>query len=272
MTTPRSGALGRDTRSDAAHDTTGARRWLHASGAAWFVAICLSLAAVSALASGPMQSLVPFGLALLPAVIALALAWREGHGAVRRLLRTLTIRPQDRRWYLVLLLPVGWALTVLGVAIVLGQPVSGLFDRLTPTALIVPLVVLLPAFAEELAWRGYAVPRVTMVTSPLRAALVLGVPWALIHIVLQLPGGMNEGTAILPGVVALISYSVVLTWVYLGTGGSVLMAALVHMGLNGVVPLMSGLDPVLAWDLRAIVAALIAVAIVALGGFRRRAS
>jgi hypothetical protein len=54
-----------------------------------------------------------------------------------------------------------------------------------------------------------------MVTSPLRAALVLGVPWALIHIVLQLPGGMNEGTAILPGVVALLSYSVVLTWVYL---------------------------------------------------------
>lgn len=269
MTTPRSGALGRDTRSDAAHDTTGARRWLHASGAAWFVAICLSLAAVSALASGPMQSMVPFALALLPAVIALALAWREGHGAVRRLLRTLTIRPQDRRWYLVLLLPVGWALTVLGVAIVLGQPVSGLFDRLTPTALIVPLVVLLPALAEELAWRGYAVPRVTMVTSPLRAALVLGVPWALIHIVLQLPGGMNEGTAILPGVVALLSYSVVLTWVYLGTGGSVLMAALVHTGLNGVVPLMSGLDPVLAWDLRAIVAALIAVAIVALGGFRR---
>jgi hypothetical protein len=35
---------------------------------------------------------------------------------------------------------------------------------------------------------------------------------------------------------------------------------------------MSGLDPVLAWDLRAIVAALIAVAIVALGGFRRLAS
>ena len=268
MTFPSTGAVERDAGSDASPDTTGTGS-LRASGAVWFVGLCLSVAAASAFASGTMQALVPFALAFLPAVIAIALAWREGHGALRRLLHSLTIRPHDRRWYLTLLLPVVWALAVIGIAIVFGQPATGLFDSLTPTALIVPLVVFLPAVAEELAWRGFAVPRVMVVMSPLRAALVLGIPWALIHVVLQLPGGMNESTAVLPGFVALMSYSVILTWVYLGTGGSVLMTALVHTGLNGVVPLMSGLDPDLAWDVRAIVAALIAVAIVGLGGFRR---
>jgi uncharacterized protein len=268
MTVHSTGALGRDAGSDASPGTIGAGS-LHASGAVRFVGLCLLVAAASVFASGPIQALVPVALAFLPAVIAMALAWREGHGALRRLLHSLTIRPRDRRWYLVLLLPVVWALAVVGIAIVLGQPGTGLFDNLTPTALIVPLVVFLPAVAEELAWRGFAVPRVMVVMSPLRAALVLGLPWALIHVVLQLPGGMNEGTAILPGIVVLFSYSIILTWVYIGTGGSVLMAALVHTGLNGVVPLMSGLDPDVAWELRAVVAALIAAAIVGLGGFRR---
>ena len=270
MTVPTTGAAGRDAGIDATRGT--AAGWLRASNAAWFVGLCLLVAAISTLASGAMQAIVPFALAFVPAFIAIGLAWREGHGAVRRLFHSLTIRPQDRRWYLVLLLPVAWALAVIAVAVAVGQPATSLFDRLTPTALIVPLVVFLPAVAEELAWRGFAVPRVMVVMSPLRAALVLGIPWALIHVVLQLPGGINESAAILPGIVALFSYSIILTWVYLGTGGSVLMAALVHMGLNGVVPLMSGLNPDLAWDLRAIVAALIAVAILGLGGFRRFAA
>jgi uncharacterized protein len=270
MTVPTTGAAGRDAGIDASPGT--AAGWLRASGAAWFVGLCLLVAAISTLASGAMQAIVPFALAFMPAVIAIGLAWREGRGALRRLIHSLTIRPEDSRWYLVLLLPVAWALAVIAIALALGQPGTSLFDSLTPTALIVPLVVFLPAVAEELAWRGFAVPRVLVVMSPLRAALVLGIPWALIHLVLQLPGGVNESAAILPGIVALFSYSIILTWVYLGTGGSVLMAALVHMGLNAVVPLMSGLDPELAWDLRAVVAALIALAIVGLGGFRRFAA
>jgi membrane protease YdiL (CAAX protease family) len=270
MTVPTTGAAGRDAGIDASPGTTAG--WVRASGAAWFVGLCLLVAAISTLASGAMQAIVPFALAFIPAVIAIGLAWREGHGALRRLLHSLTIRPQDRRWYLVLLLPVAWALAVIAIAVALGQPTAGLFDHLAPTALIVPLVVFLPALAEELAWRGYAVPRVMVVMSPLRAALVLGIPWALIHVVLHLPGGMNESAAILPGVVTLFAYSIVLTWVFLGTGGSVLMAALVHMGLNAVVPLMSGLDPELAWDLRAVLAAVIALTIVGLGGFRRFAA
>ena len=85
MTVPTTGAAGRDAGIDASPGTTAG--WLRASGAAWFVGLCLLVAAISTLASGAMQALVPFALAFLPAVIAIGLAWREGHGALRRLLQ-----------------------------------------------------------------------------------------------------------------------------------------------------------------------------------------
>jgi membrane protease YdiL (CAAX protease family) len=242
---------------------------LPASGAAWFVALCLVLAAVGAALSAAMPAVVPFALALGPAFIAIGLAWREGDGALRRLLRLLITLPSDRRWYLVLLIPIGWALATIAVAVALGEPSAGLFDELGPTALIVPLVVLIPAFAEELAWRGYALPRAMTIMSPLRASLLLAVPWMAMHLVLHLPGGTLASAALWGTVVSILAYSVILTWIFIGTGGSVLITALVHTGLNGVVPLMWGVDSDAAWAIRAVLAGIIAIIVVALGGLRQ---
>jgi hypothetical protein len=38
-----------------------------------------------------------------------------------------------------------------------------------PAVLIVPLIVLVHAFAEEIRWRGYAVPRSLTAMEPMRA-------------------------------------------------------------------------------------------------------
>src|SRR6187402_1506876 len=76
--------------------------------AAWFVAITLGFAAVASvavIASGAQPTLLAFALALSPAVIAIGLAWREGHGAVRRLFHQVTVRPLNPVWYLALLIP-----------------------------------------------------------------------------------------------------------------------------------------------------------------------
>jgi uncharacterized protein len=234
----------------------------------WFVGLCMALAAGSAAASAAIPQLVPFVLALGPAIIVIALARREGDGAVRALAGTLLSRPARARWYLVLIIPIIWALGTVAVGAALGQSEGALFRDLLPSVAIVPLVVLLPAFAEELAWRGFAVPRLTASMSPLRASLLLAVPWTVMHLVLMLPGGMNEGTALWPAALSLVAYSVLLTWIFVGSGGSVLLTGLVHAGLNGVVPLMRGIDADASWAIRAVLAAVIAIAIVALGGFR----
>lgn len=238
----------------------------------WFVGITLAFSfavTVAAVAASADPNLLAFPLAFAPAVIAIGIAWWEGSGAVRRLLRQLTVLPSDPLWYAVLLLPVAAFTAVDVVAVALGEPVAGLFDDLFPRILIVPLVVLLPAFTEELAWRGFAVPRALTAMSPLRTALVLGVPWTLIHVGLFLPGQMNAGAAYWSMATQIMSMSVILVWVYLGTGRSVLMAGLVHALFNGLVPISGGVDPDVAWALRGIIWPAIAILLVVLGGFRR---
>jgi uncharacterized protein len=242
-------------------------------GAAWFVGITLAfaaLASVAVIASGAQPTLLAFALALSPAVIVTVLAWREGHGALRRLFHQLTVRPMNPAWYLTLLIPVVSYLAVDAIAVALGTPAAGLFDDVFPAVLIVPLVVFLPAFAEEIAWRGYALPRTLTAMSPLRAAIVLGIPWALIHVPLSWPGQMNSDIAVWSTVSQVVSYSVILTWIYVGTGGSVLMTGLFHTLLNGLVPLNNGVDPNLAWEIRGVLFPIVAILVVALGGFRAR--
>jgi uncharacterized protein len=231
-----------------------------------FFALSLALAAFAYIAALP-PALMPFALAAGPTVIAIALAMREG--AARRLFRSLTIRPRRAIWYLALIVPLVWAFATVGIAVVLGQPTIGLFDKVFPAIVIVPLVVLLPAFIEELAWRGFVMPRLMSVMSPLKAALLLAVPWTLVHVILFLPGQQYDFLAIWPMVLSIFAYSVILTWIYIGTGGSVLMTALVHALLNGLAPLMAGFDNDLSWAIRNILAAGIAIGLVAIGGFRQ---
>ena len=92
-----------------------------------FIALCLVLAGIAFLPAMPTD-VAPFVLALGPLVVALGLALVEGNGAITRLTRTLTVIPQNRLWFLVIVLPVVWAVTVLIVAIVAGAPAAGLFD------------------------------------------------------------------------------------------------------------------------------------------------
>jgi membrane protease YdiL (CAAX protease family) len=250
--------------------TTGLLATDHVRRAATFVGLTVAAAvgSAAAAAAGVVPALLPFALAVTPAVVALGLARREGHGAARRLLRSAVTGPTDARWYLALLVPILGTLAVIPLAVALGEPATNLFAKAVPGIFIVPLVVLIPAFTEELGWRGYALPRLGTAVSPLAAGLILGVPWALLHLALFLPGQMYEGIPIWPSLVGVMSLSVLGAWVYVHTGGSVLMTGLFHALFNGATPLMSGVDTDVTWQLRALVFAGIAVAVVAFGGFR----
>ena len=63
-----------------------------------FAGLSLGLAAAATLGGVP-PALVPFVMALGPTVFALLFAWREGDGALRRLLAMAVRRPNRRAWY-----------------------------------------------------------------------------------------------------------------------------------------------------------------------------
>lgn len=142
-----------------------------------------------------------------------------------------------------------WVLVSLGVALLLRLTVVLLGLVFFPEysfqpGLVTPLLLITFIFAagEEIGWRGYALPRLLRSRSPLAAALLLGLPWALLHLPLTLPGKLSAGTPPAAQFLILMSLSVLLTWVYLGAGGSLLAATLLHGGQNALAILNDGLS------------------------------
>jgi uncharacterized protein len=177
----------------------------------------------------------------VPAIAALlAAALTGGRGALRELGSRLVRWRVGWQWYLVVILgPAAFSLAVAGVYTLLG----GSWSEAAPTALLEGPLLFLPLFlliltltdglGEELAWRGFALPRLLTRYNALVASLVLGVIWALWH----LPLVWTEGNAMYQQPIWLLlvditAKSVLFTWVFLHTRGSVLIAMLFHGATN----------------------------------------
>src|SRR5207237_10612319 len=109
--------------------------------------------------------------------------------------------------------------------------------------LLFPVPFLVPkclrgALNDEPCRRGFAVPRLPQRWSPLVGSIILGLLWAAWHLPnyfrpdwSTVNGGVSfSGIAVFAA--ATVTFSVVLTWVYNHTGGSILMAIVVHASIN----------------------------------------
>jgi membrane protease YdiL (CAAX protease family) len=201
------------------------------------------------------RNVTPFVLVIIPAAAAVAVSGASGgRREVRALVSRLFVWRVNARWYLVALgIPVAEKLAVDTAGTLLGFTTPGrLLGALSVSALVVPLVVLVPALLEELGWRGFAVQAaLDDGRSPAWAALVVGLIFLMLHVPLYLPGNLYEGLPIWPLPLILLSQSVLLTWIYLRTS-SALLAGLMHAAFNATVPLTWGLDAAWVWQARAV--------------------
>ena len=90
------------------------------------------------------------------------------------------------------------------------------------------------SLGEEIGWRGFLLPELLKRMSPLAASLVLGVVWGLWHLPIDLYAsfGVQGLGAILMRVIYVLPLSVLFTWFYLKSKGSLLIALLLHTSLN----------------------------------------
>lgn len=169
------------------------------------------------------------------------LAAIEGRkGGVRELLRRGLIWRVGIRWWIFALL--AFAPLIVGAlylrSLMGGQPVD--WSKLDPLASIPQLLlilIILAGFGEEYGWRGFAMPRLQARYSALGSSLIIAFFWSLWHIPLYfIPGEGQNDWMLEAGFVSpflgyttfLIAWSIIYTWVFNNTRGSVLLAAVVH--------------------------------------------
>jgi membrane protease YdiL (CAAX protease family) len=174
---------------------------------------------------------IPVVIVFIPALMAIFLAaLSEGKAGVRSLLGKLAQWRISLKWVVMaLMLALVIRLTMSIIALGLGM-ISTIHIRPGGPAQFVILALILFIFAipEELGWRGYALPKLLERRSALAAGLIIGVLWGSLHLALLLPGLMNEGAPAFPTVLALVGGSVLFTWLYVNSGGSVLLTTLFH--------------------------------------------
>jgi membrane protease YdiL (CAAX protease family) len=88
---------------------------------------------------------------------------------------------------------------------------------------------------EELGWRGYLLPALQATRSGLKSSMIVGVIWGLWHIPLYWnapPDGINPIDFLLEFCLYTVGLSVIFTWLYNRTSGSIIPVALLHACLN----------------------------------------
>ena len=214
---------------------------LKRSSVLWFVVITVALSFGTYFLPLPVEQkslLVPILLVLIPTLVCLSIVLlTEGRQGIRRLLSTIH---GVWKWALIGA-GVGTLLrvAVLITGIMLGTSIQA--DLSSPGTAFVILATIPLAWFEELGWRRFALDRLLKSRSPLEASLLLGFPWALIHLVIILPGMMSVGAPAIPQTLVLIALSVILTWAYVHSRGSLLAVTLLHGVQNGLVVINRGL-------------------------------
>jgi len=246
--------------------------FLRERAVAIFCVVTVALSFATYLLPLPREALA-FVLVAIPTLMALILAVvTEGLAGIGRLLRQLGRWRVGLRWYVVALglgLALRLAMSLLGLA--LGLIPSLQLRPLSPAEFVLlALLPLLPAFLEELGWRGYALPRLLERYSPLAAGLILAVPWAVIHLALHLPGMMYDGLPPVATLLQLLGLGVILSWFYVQTR-SVPLAALLHLAQTFFGVVNEGLGSVEQSWLMAVVYVLAAIGLTLVAGpaFRR---
>jgi membrane protease YdiL (CAAX protease family) len=92
-------------------------------------------------------------------------------------------------------------------------------------------------FGEETGWRGFALPRLQARHSALVASLLLTIGWAVWHVPLFFyrPGYLGMSAAGIAGwLFSLVTGSVLLTWLYNGSRGSLIVVAIFHAAIDVV--------------------------------------
>lgn len=167
-----------------------------------------------------------------PAIAGVTLVWRHfGREGVGSYLQRLRMWRAPGAWWIFLLLGIP-AVKYVGAAIngTAGDfpfsPWYGLLPALALALFIGPI--------EELGWRGVALPLLQRRFAPLWAGLILGGFWAVWHAPSFLLSGTPQSAwSFGPYLIGVLALSVIITPLFNAARGSILIAMVFHLQVNG---------------------------------------
>ena len=173
-----------------------------------------------------------------PLIAALLLTFinEGGKGVINLLKRAVDLR-FNKLWLIpvFLLLPVIIGGSLL-IAILSGEPTPEIFWLKEPLSLVIVFfgVLLMGGpLQEEFGWRGYALSRLQLRFNALISSLIMGTVWFIWHLPLFFISEeayyQSPMLAVLP---AMILLTILFTWIYNNTGGSIFTALIFHTTYN----------------------------------------
>lgn len=195
----------------------------------------------------PFAAALPLSalMAIVPMTAALILVLGQGGIPATRafLARAFDCRRGKAATWIIAttLMPAAFAVTS-GLIWLSGTPLPPL--HLLPLGTIVPAfaIFFMGAVGEELGWQSYAFPALTKHYSALTAALIIGVVWALWHVIpfaLMGRGAMWIAWQSL----GMVCMRVIIVWLVTSVRQSIGVAVLFHMMSNSVWGMFADFDP-----------------------------
>lgn len=180
----------------------------------------------------------PAAFGPLVAAIGLTLFQQGWKGTFALLKRGIDFRFKKVWLVAILLLPPVFFGGGTLLSILSGATESDFSVVLNPSYAIIAFFVILftgGPLQEEFGWRGYALPRLQSCFSALTSSVILGFFWWLWHLPLVfIPGRFMTDNFLLflPLSVEITLTSILFTWIYNSTNGSVLSTLLLHAAMN----------------------------------------
>lgn len=197
---------------------------------------------VLVLLSVPLNLWTNIPVILGPTVAAFVMtAVMEGKFGIRRFLKRFVLWRVSLVWYLLVL--VGIPIIFVLSAIILPGALASFHALPLNSWLLYPVTFILvllfggPLF-EEPGWRGFALPHLEQHWGPLGGSLILGILWATWHFPLYLVplwASQNAGlslSSVSVFTLGVIAFTLIITWVFNHTRGSLLTVILLHASIN----------------------------------------
>jgi membrane protease YdiL (CAAX protease family) len=214
----------------------------------------------------------------LAAVIVAGLA--RGKPGIRALLRKVCIARVGFRWYaFAFFIMAGVSIAAIPLTNQWGAspaiplvspelPFPGPLGLLAGTVMIFLFSMLFNT--EEFAWRGVALPRLQARHNALVASLIVSIPWLFFHLPLFFKVGSSQsGTSFLSYAIGMMATSVLFTFLYNHTRGSILLVWILHASMNTWTQIFainsSAPNPLLDWTLTGVLVALAVVVVIVYG-------